>query len=137
MRERGIEYECSSKVMTLEYVETMDDVNKNQFLPEISKHAELLMYDWSEGQETELVVEDLERLDFDQYEKRGERMEDWRYYHHSDFDNWRRHYTNFAWKPWRYFNIADYDYPSVRGTDEELVLLKDILDTYVSSFSLF
>lgn len=137
IKERNLEFEAESKVMTLEYLETLEDVNKNQFLPEISRHAELLMYDWSQGQETDLVVEDLEKLDFDQYEKRGERMEDWRHYHHSDFDNWRRHYTNFAWKPWRYFHIADYDYPSVRGTDEELTMLKNVLDTYVSFLGIF
>lgn len=127
MKERG-----EGKTMTVEYVERVEEVSKREYLGEISQHAELLVYDWSEGQETDLVVEDLERLDFDQYEKRGERMEDWRHYHHSDFDNWRRHYTNFSWKPWRYFHIDDYDYPSVRATDDELVMLRHVLETYVS-----
>lgn len=40
----------------------MDDIYKNNFLKDISAHAELLVYDWSNGGEIELVVEDIERI---------------------------------------------------------------------------
>lgn len=44
------------------FLQTMDDVYKNNFLKDISTHAELLVYDWSNGGETELVTEDIERI---------------------------------------------------------------------------
>lgn len=42
-----------------------------------SEHAELMMYDWSTPGDVEVVVEDIERLDFDQYSKHDSRMNDW------------------------------------------------------------
>lgn len=43
-----------------------------------SKHAELLVYDWSQGGDVEVVVEDIERINFDRFDKHDEKMEDWR-----------------------------------------------------------
>lgn len=40
----------------------MEDVYKNDFLKDIGTHAELLVYDWSNGGEIELVVEDIENI---------------------------------------------------------------------------
>lgn len=44
------------------FLETMENVYKRNFLKDISTHAELLVYDWSNGGDTELVVEDIERI---------------------------------------------------------------------------
>lgn len=40
----------------------MENVYKRNFLKDISTHSELLVYDWSNGGDTELVVEDIERI---------------------------------------------------------------------------
>lgn len=40
----------------------MEDVYKRNFLKDISTHSELLVYDWSNGGDIELVVEDVERI---------------------------------------------------------------------------
>lgn len=40
----------------------MEQVYKQQYLKDISQHAELLVYDWSEPGETEVIVEDIERI---------------------------------------------------------------------------
>lgn len=40
----------------------MEDVYKNNFLKDIGTHAELLVYDWSNGGEIELVAEDIENI---------------------------------------------------------------------------
>lgn len=40
----------------------MENVYKNDFLKDIGTHAELLVYDWSNGGEIELVVEDIEKI---------------------------------------------------------------------------
>jgi hypothetical protein len=43
-----------------------------------SKHSELLVYDWSSHGDIEVVVEDIERINFDDYETEDPKMEDWR-----------------------------------------------------------
>lgn len=40
----------------------MDDVYKRDFLKEINIKSELLVYDWSNGGEVELVVDDIEQI---------------------------------------------------------------------------
>lgn len=44
------------------FLTTIDEVYKQEFLQDIAKHAEILVYDWSNGGEVELVVEDIERI---------------------------------------------------------------------------
>lgn len=44
----------------------------------LSIHSELLIYDWSDGGDVEVVVEDIERLDIDSYTDYDEKMKDWR-----------------------------------------------------------
>jgi hypothetical protein len=38
----------------------------------------VLVYDWSEGGETEVVVEDIERLNLDYFDKYDKQQKDWR-----------------------------------------------------------
>lgn len=40
----------------------MEEIYKQEFLHDIASHAEILVYDWSNGGEIELVVEDIERI---------------------------------------------------------------------------
>lgn len=40
----------------------MENVYKREFLKDINQHSELLVYDWTNGGEIELVVEDIERI---------------------------------------------------------------------------
>lgn len=49
--------------------------NKNNFC--FSEHAELLVYDWSEEGDVDIVVEDIERIDFSHYEAHTRKMADW------------------------------------------------------------
>ncbi|MCP5656299.1 hypothetical protein NL311_28315, partial [Klebsiella pneumoniae] len=53
------------------------------------------MYDWTGGGEVEVVVEDIERLNFDQYTEREEpKMKDWRLPREVDWADQRALYTN-------------------------------------------
>jgi hypothetical protein len=40
--------------------------------------GQVLMYDWSEGGDTEVVVEDIERLNMDYWDKYDKQQKDWR-----------------------------------------------------------
>lgn len=62
INERKIDYEVNSKALTDKYLQDIDSVYKQKFLKEVSIASELLVYDWSAGGETEVVVEDIERI---------------------------------------------------------------------------
>ncbi|KAI1299351.1 NADH dehydrogenase [ubiquinone] 1 alpha subcomplex subunit 10, mitochondrial [Halotydeus destructor] len=113
IKKRGIPWEVKSEVTCRKYLEAIDRAYKEIYLPEISRHAELIVYDWSNYGDMDLVVEDLEKLDFDQYEARGEKTEDWRLFMEGDFDEMRRKYTNKAEDFFCKFQIPNYDYPSM------------------------
>lgn len=44
-----------------------------------STHAELLIYDWSDEGDADIVIEDIERIDFNRFDKDSTQMEDWRF----------------------------------------------------------
>lgn len=62
IKARGNEHEIKSKVFSEEYLHNMEALYKQVYLKDISTHAELLVYDWSNGGDTEVVVEDIERI---------------------------------------------------------------------------
>ena len=68
------------KTLTPQFLETMEEAYKLKFLRDIETHAELLVYDWSQKGDSEVVVEDIERLDFERYDEdiHNTKMEDWR-----------------------------------------------------------
>jgi len=96
IKKRNIDYEVNSKVLTPQYLQTLEDLYKKKYLQEAGVHAELLIYDWSKYGEPEVVVEDIERIDFDKYDKYDKKMEDWRL---ADRFEWAdRRYNFTSWK---------------------------------------
>lgn len=49
------------------------------FFSTFSKKSEVFVYDWSEGGDAEVIVEDLERFDFDKYDDNDPKIMDWYY----------------------------------------------------------
>lgn len=88
---------------------------KQQYLKEISVHAELLIYDWSSYGESEVVVEDIERMDFDQFERDREtkKMKDWRFYNDGEACEARIKYCRDKSDLLNFFNIPRYDVPEL------------------------
>lgn len=71
------------------------------------------MYDWSSHGDIEVVVEDIERIDFDSYETEDPKMEDWR----SLSNEWEWHDVRHRFahnKPWleNFFNV-----PVIKSND--------------------
>lgn len=77
---RGNEWDKDSPVWNhptfLEDVYT--EVKKN-YLKKAREHSQVLVYDWSEPGETEVVVEDIERMNFDHYGLYDPQQSDWRF----------------------------------------------------------
>lgn len=113
---RNRPYEKDSKMATPEYLQSLVDSYKKDFLKDIrytwhilcryskflfdlknifffcwnSTHAEVLVYDWTKAANTEIVVEDIERVNFDQYGVYDAKMKDWRCYDKWDWNNNRQ-----------------------------------------------
>ncbi|PNF29067.1 NADH dehydrogenase [ubiquinone] 1 alpha subcomplex subunit 10, mitochondrial [Cryptotermes secundus] len=94
IKERKIPYEISSKVFTKQYLSDMEYFYKQRYLKEIGSHAELLIYDWSSYGDVEVVVEDIERIDFDNFDKYDPKMKDWRLTNEWDWNTARIRYTS-------------------------------------------
>nr|CAD7196672.1 unnamed protein product [Timema douglasi] len=78
IKQRNLPYEVNSKLMNEKYLANIEELYKQRYLKEISTHAELLIYDWSNYGDIETVVEDIERVDFDCFGKYDPKMKDWR-----------------------------------------------------------
>lgn len=51
-----------------------------------SQHAQLLVYDWSDGGDVETVVEDIEKLTFEEHFRGDDpKMKDWRLHYKEAF----------------------------------------------------
>lgn len=63
IKARNIEAEVNSEVLkNKSYLEDIELFYKHEFLKEMSQHSELLVYDWSNGGEPEIVTEDVVRI---------------------------------------------------------------------------
>jgi len=72
-----------------------DDLFKKQYLPEAGIHSYVLTYDWSEGGDTEVVVEDIDRMGhaMDYHDKYDKQQLDWRLLTEDNFGQKRYNYT--------------------------------------------
>lgn len=120
IQKRGLDYEKSGKALTTGFLTEMERQYKNKYLRDISTHAELLVYDWSGGGEVEVVVEDIERLNFEQYTEREEpKMKDWRLPREVEWADQRMLYTNQKHYLMNLFSIPRLDVPElITGPDD-------------------
>ncbi|KAK7086407.1 Ndufa10p [Halocaridina rubra] len=65
IKKRNLPHEVNSPVYTPEYLTNMETIYKQQYLKQMSNHARILVYDWSEEGDAEVVVEDIERVNFE------------------------------------------------------------------------
>lgn len=94
-----------------------------------SEHAELLVYDWSEGGDVEVVVEDIESIDFDRFEKHDKKLKDWRFGKEWDLCEERILYTDNKKLLMSYFNVPKFDAPELLLSGEETLKLKDVYNS--------
>lgn len=86
--------EVNSKVLTKDYLQTIDDVYKESVLKKLSEHSEILVYDWSHYGDMDVVVEDVEQIDFEKYTRYDKKLKDWRREDHWEWSYLRRLYTS-------------------------------------------
>merc|ERR1719187_1236074 len=66
---------------------------KREYLPVAAESSYVLQYDWSEGGDVEVVVEDIERLQMDYHDKYDKQQKDWRLHTEDGFASKRNLYT--------------------------------------------
>jgi len=121
--------EASSPFYTKEVLSYMENVYKQQFLKEIGNHAELLIYNWTEIGDAEVVVEDIERIDFDRFDKNDPKLHDWR---QPDEDEWcmkRMEYTKYADQFQHWMNIPDFSVPELMISADDHKKYNDLWHT--------
>lgn len=124
IKKRAVDYEVKSKVLTKEYLTTLEEEYK-KYLKEISKSSELLVYDWSNYGDVEVVVEDIERIDFDRFDKYDTRLRDWRFPDYWDVVDLRYLYTTKKDQLLSYFNVPIYNAPDVSWDPESSKMWRD------------
>lgn len=62
IKKRNNEWEVKSPALNEKFLMDMENSYKQEYLKEISVHAEMLIYDWTHGGDVEVVVEDIERI---------------------------------------------------------------------------
>ncbi|XP_013783567.1 NADH dehydrogenase [ubiquinone] 1 alpha subcomplex subunit 10, mitochondrial-like [Limulus polyphemus] len=125
---RNLPHEINSKVLTKEYLETLDHYYKQEYLKQISKHAELLIYDWSNYGDVEVVVEDIERIDFDRFEKHDPKLKDWRIDDRWEWNGLRRTFSNMKYKLMSLFGIPNLNVPELLISAEDYKKYIDVME---------
>lgn len=91
IKQRNLPHEVNTNVLSKDYLKNIDDLYKTSYLRSIKEESELLIYDWTKFGEPEVVVEDIERIDFEsQIEDIHEpKFGDWRMKHPREWDQIR------------------------------------------------
>ncbi|XP_044748952.1 NADH dehydrogenase [ubiquinone] 1 alpha subcomplex subunit 10, mitochondrial [Coccinella septempunctata] len=129
IQRRNIPSEVKSPALTKEYLTALEKFYKQKYLKDISTHAELLVYDWSEGGDPEVVVEDIERIDFDSYDEQQTQMGDWVHENEEDWACLRRKYCNQKEQLMALTNAPMYNVPEMLMGPEEADLWDNMWTT--------
>jgi len=113
IEERNFPHEVNSKVFKQQYLSDMEYFYKQRYLKEIGTHAELLIYDWSNYGDVEVVVEDIERIDFDSFDKYDPKMKDWRMPNEWAWNTARIRYTSEKADLMNFFLVPRFDVPEL------------------------
>jgi len=94
LKQRNRPYEQGSKFYSPQVLKTLEENYKRDYLRTMSTHAEVLIYDWSEEGDAEVVVEDICRVDLDRYTHYDTQMADWRFTDEWDWKHKRLLFSN-------------------------------------------
>jgi len=102
-----------------------DDYMKNEYLKQASVYSKVLTYNWSEEGDTEVVVEDIERLQLEYFDKYDKQQCDWRRYKEDGYSQLRHTYTQQDWVNGACYNVEYLDAEHcMRNFDEEIDFLR-------------
>lgn len=107
----------NSKVLTSEYLQDIENIYKLDYLKNVILHSHVLVYDWTNEGDISSIVGDIEMLNFD-YEKKDEKMSDWRFDTVEQLRTKRQYYENRYHLHMDYYR-NEYTVPELHFTAEE------------------
>jgi len=94
VKKRAIPHEVNSVLFrTPLYLEMIERAYKVLVLPRFHEYSQLLIYDWREPGDIDVVIEDIERLDLG---------DEWTHHKGDRFEMWHMPDNEFEWNQWRY-----------------------------------
>lgn len=78
IKERGIPYEVNSKILTEDYLTSIERHYKTSFLPEMEKYGELVVSEYPDYDDVEQVLEEITRCDFSYEIDDPKKFQNWR-----------------------------------------------------------
>lgn len=128
IKKRNIDYEVESKAFTDRYLQSMDFFYKQCFLKKLRDHTPMLVYDWTEGGDTEILLDDVEAVDYPGFQEipYNKTMEDWRFHLESDMTEQRIKFCNDKSSLLNYVNIPRFDVPELLVDYATAKYLKDV-----------
>lgn len=130
VQERGRPEEKNSPFYTPELLSKLEQNYKKKYLKEISNHTEVLLYDWSEGGEAEVVVEDVCRINFDKHTGRGSKLSDWHFNREFDYKEVRIMFTAYRERMKRWLDVPKLmSIPELVMSGEDMVQYNAVMET--------
>ena len=134
------------KYLNRNYLQGIEKLYKEKFLPRIEAHAELMSLEMNEpinadnvDSNVEFAISDIENMDFDQFytsARDTEKMDDWKYlYSEAHWTKMRRMYSNDKESLLENFFLPTYDVDEI-AVPPELKEIRDyVFKTSVSRFN--
>ncbi|KAK5644038.1 hypothetical protein RI129_007883 [Pyrocoelia pectoralis] len=129
IKQRNYCCETQSDVLTASYLKTMEDLYKLEYLKKLSTHSELLVYDWSDQGDIEVVVEDLERINFSRIDNQDPKVKDWVYHLEEEYAGLRHMYADKKHSLMCYLNIPRMDAPELLVDGQDFLAYCDLVLT--------
>ncbi|KAK0177016.1 hypothetical protein PV328_001107 [Microctonus aethiopoides] len=134
IQKRALPHELNSEVLTPKYLQEIETNYKNIYLPDISKHAHVLIYHWVEEADMWSIVDDIEELQFDGYDRESSKMADWSF---STLDMRRAArtiYTNRKEQLLDSARVVRYDVPEMLISPEDQSRRQKLLDNLAEEY---
>jgi NADH dehydrogenase (ubiquinone) 1 alpha subcomplex subunit 10 len=131
IKARGNEWDKDSPVWNnTQYLTNIYNEYKKNWLRDMQEYSRVLVYDWSEGGDTEVVIEDIEATELDMIEMYSNQQKDWRFGDEVVAAQKRYQCTNPMWveKKLRTFKIDEIDFSYIlRAPPAQSLHMEDIL----------
>lgn len=131
IRQRNRPEEVNTKVLTKAYLDEMDSLYKHKYLRSIRKETELLMYDWTHFGDTEMLLDDIERINFEAYldDPYGPMLADWRKIS-DDWDDYRYRLTKHKSQVMNALCLDYFEAPELYASGEDVEQATDVAEKY-------
>ncbi|XP_043243730.1 NADH dehydrogenase [ubiquinone] 1 alpha subcomplex subunit 10, mitochondrial-like [Amphibalanus amphitrite] len=118
--------EVGSPALTDQFLQSLEATYKESWLKSISEHSEVLTYDVSQETIVEHMVDDIEKLNFEQYGFQTDKMSDWNRKSDDEWDACRTQYTNYKDHLMHNMLVPRFDVPELMAEQEDMKVFYEL-----------